>query len=507
LNRRAGMRGAVLDGVFIDSNVEYRRGFDIRLSLRGAYDVFDYYREWIALNIDGTTNLRGVDLSDFRFLYQSSSVSYDHRLSSATTELTLRAETAAPAGVKYSPTVPINTNTPEYTPPDLDIGFTPVPDATVLLPGYDPTDPQLPIRVFALSSGGPQAAIAETFDSGTGVINWTEISTGLTGIGRWAAGDPYNYGRMFVLMSTGLYKCEDIWSFDSWTLVATPAAMLGDALRIGLKIQMNITKRGHIIVGSGSELAVSFDYGLTWAQVDPSGAGAFSTSTAIDGGDFAISQAGGGVVYFTYYIGGGNSRVYRSTDNGLTWTLRSTPGTGFDNARIFVSYRKRGGAANPSDTAQEVWLQRSASNLGSIFVSANAASTWTATLDLNTAGIEVPAAGRQNVLALFTWDSRYQFSAGRGTGGGANRWSIFATTNAATYSEPINGLVGNQDTVAVNGWPQDPNVFIMFSTSSSLCAISLDAGATRFGSAPTFFSPGPFVAYAEFSLVDIVPPT
>jgi hypothetical protein len=507
LNKRAGLRGAVLDGVFIDSAGEYRKAFDLRLSLVGAYDVFDYYKEWIALSIDDSTNLRGVDLSAYRYIFHSANITYDHSAAMAFTELVLRAETAAPAGTTYKPTTPDNNNLPDYTPPDLDVGFTPVPAAVVPLPVYNPDSPESPIRVFGLAAGSAQAAIAESYDSGAGTIAWTEISTGLgAGIGRWAAGDPYDYGRMFVLMSDGLYKCEDIWSFDSWSLVASNTDMFASGTVIGLKIQMNITKRGHIIVLSGSKIAVSFDYGLSWTQVDPSGAGAFSTSTAITGGDFAINQRGGGVVMFTYYIGGGNSRTYRSTDNGLTFSLQATHNTAFIDARLFIPYCRRGGLPNTADTSMELWLQYSGGNEGGIQVSYDAGVTRTATLAFNSAGIEVPAAARQNVLSLWTWDSNYQFSAGRGTGGGANRWSIFATTDAVTYTEPVNGVAGSQSTIAVNGYPTDPLALIMFSSNSAICAISLDGAVTRFGAAPAFFSPQQ-TSYAEFSLAGVVAPS
>lgn len=511
LNIRAGLRGAALDGVFIDGSQKYHKAFDLRLTVRGGYDVFDFYKEWVKVNIDDTSNLRGIDLNDYRFILQSVSISYDHSTSTAATDLTLRCETSAPAGVKYTPTTPPNSNTPDYTPPDLDIGFTPVPDAVALLPGYDPDNPQNPIRVFALAAGSAQAAIAESFDSGTGTINWSEISTGLTGVGMWAAGDPYNYGRMFVLMSTGLYKCEDIWSFDEWSLVATNAQMFGDAARIGWKIQMNITLRGHMIVGSGHNYAVSFDYGLSWTQVNPTGTGTWGTTTTVGSGtaidDFAIAPSGEGRVYYAHFIGGSNSEFYRSTDNGLTMTMISTKATGAGSSpRLFVPYRKRGGLPNPSNSSQEVWFQYSVGNQGGIAVSADAGVTWAYTLSLAAAGIEVPAAGKANVLALFTYDANYQFSAYRGTGAGANRWSIGRSTNGTSYTEVINGLAGNQDAVAVNGWPQDPDVFIMFSSSSSLCAISLDGGVTRFGTAPAFFSPQ-FTSYAEFSLVDVVAPS
>lgn len=504
LNRRAGLRGAALDGVFIAANDRYHKAFDIRLTLRGAYDVFDFYKEWIVLDIDGTTNLRGVDLSDTRFTFQGASVGYDHSTSSAVTELTLRAETAAPQGVKYSPTVPINSNTPDYTPPDLDIGFTPVPDATVLLPGYDPDSPELPDRVFSFAAGSAQAAIGE-IDWGALTITWTEISTGLTGSGVWATGDPYNYGRMFALTTTGLYKCEDIWSFDQWELVADNAAMFGSATYIGHFIKMNITKRGYIVVACGDNFTISFDYGLSWTQVDPSGSGTFSTiGFGAQVGHVETSPYGEGWVWFVVYNAAGNSRIYFSSDWGLTSALQKSrtviPSVAL---RIAVPYRRAGGVPNVNDGAQECWAWFGGGNQGALLrYSGSFAGTETVINSINAAGVEAQN-NNQSGLTLFTWDSNYWYGAGRGTS--VNRWSVFRSVDGTTVTEPINGVAGSQEGINVNGWGLDPEVVIMWSRTSSVLAVSQDGAITRFGSAPAFFSPQT-TSYAEFSLAAVVPP-
>jgi hypothetical protein len=504
LNKRAGLRGAALDGVFIDSAGEYRKAFDLRLSLVGAYDVFDYYKEWVALSIDGSTNLRGVDLSAYRYTFQSANVTYDHSAAMAFTELTLRAETAAPAGTTYKPTTPDNSNTPDYTPPDLDVGFTPVPLATVLLPGYIPGEEQLPIKVFALSATAAEAAIAESYDSGTGIISWSEINTGLSGIGVWAAGDPYDYGRMFVLTVDGLFKCEDIWSFDSWSQVATNAQMLGNSTYIAHKISMSINRRGYILVACGTNIAYSTDYGLSWTQVDYSGVGAWST-TGLDAnsGDIAISPHGNGYIYAAKFHSGSNSRFYRSTDWGASWTLRGTYGTAAGNPRIVVPYSKRGGQPNISDGNQETFYSYQVGTAGGLrFVPAGFSGTFVSIYDVNAAGIEVPSARRQNVFAPFTWDSNYWNHAGLGTGGGANRWAIFKSVDGTTVTQPVDAS-GSQNGVIVQGWPLSPDVALAAANNSSLLAITLDGWTSNFGSQPTGWTG---VSYAEFSLVDFVSP-
>ncbi len=525
LNRRAGLRGAALDGVFISANDKFHKTFDLRLILRGAYDVFDFYKEWVEVDIAGTTNLRGIDLSEYRYTFQGANINYDHSTASAVTELTLRAETAAPAGVKYSPTVPPNSNTPDYTPPDLDIGFTPVPDATVLIPGYDPDAPVLPLRIFALAAAQAKAAISDSYDSGTGIITWTEISTGFAGTaGIWAAGDPYNPGRMFALMDDGLYKCEDIWAFDTWVLVASNTAMFGASNRVGHKVIMSINRRGYIAVMSHSMINVSFDYGVSWEGVtDPGSRNTYGTVLEMASGDIAISSRNnpgsstGGHIIASVYLGilMGNQFTcgyYLSTDWGLTWTLITTRfyagGTQPPGGKIHIPHMNFYGQPNVNGSAQEVWITETTQNAGRVIRSNGRIASANTTMLTVTSGTN-PAGYGQNPLSAFTHNSAAAWYV---SAGGGSSYGIYSAVGATTTLRTINtpqSIYGS-----VHTWPQDPNVALVFVPRASVInnpvnesiQLTLDGGVTFFGNKPSFFAVER-IAYSELNLIDILPPT
>jgi hypothetical protein len=525
LNRRAGLRGAALDGVFISANDKFHKTFDLRLILRGAYDVFDFYKEWVEVDIAGTTNLRGIDLSEYRYTFQGANISYDHSTASAVTELTLRAETAAPAGVKYSPTTPPNSNTPDYTPPDLDIGFTPVPDATVLIPGYDPDAPVLPLRIFATNGDDAQAAISDSYDSGTGIISWTEISTGLTGDVKWASGDPYSPDRMFVVTDDGLFKAESIWAFDTWSLIASNTDMFGASNRVAHKILMSINRRGYIAVMSHSMINVSFDYGVSWEGVtDPASKNTYGTSTLTNSsGDIAISprnnpgSSTGGHIYASVYAGilFGNqftNSYYISTDWGLTWTFiinrHVTAGGGGTippGGKMHVPFVNFYGQPNSNGSSQEVWLVEGKQN-GGLVTRSNGRIATANTQMLFTTTTPYPVSTGQSPLNAFTWGSyNWYVGAGGGTVHGFHT-GVGATTTSHSLSTPTS------QAISVNGWPLDPNVAIIFATlttgatPTNTLSLTLDGGSTFFGQRPAFFT-GQNTSYAELNLIDVLPPS
>lgn len=112
LNKRAGLRGGFLDRVYIDTDGTANHAPQIQIVLFGSYDVFDFYREWIAINLDETSNWRGVNLDTFRWMLQSVQVEYIG--GTATITLDLQAETGAPDGVTYIPPAPPVEMIPDY---------------------------------------------------------------------------------------------------------------------------------------------------------------------------------------------------------------------------------------------------------------------------------------------------------------------------------------------------------------------------------------------------------
>lgn len=120
LQERCALRGAYEDRVYFDADNLYRHAPTLRVTLFGAYArIFQFYAEWIAFS--GITTLRGVDLSDFRWILQSVSESYDG--GTATTTVTLQAETAADGATSVDDT-PATESTPITSSPPVT--YTPI---------------------------------------------------------------------------------------------------------------------------------------------------------------------------------------------------------------------------------------------------------------------------------------------------------------------------------------------------------------------------------------------
>lgn len=127
INARTGRYGALADMVFFDADGNKEQAFDLNLTLRGSYDCFDFYKEYIEVDI--ADNARGIDLSGRRFYLLNSSTDFDPDTGSTTTNLTLRMETNAAEGETYIP--------PDDTDPGGDGQPTPYepPITTPTLPG------------------------------------------------------------------------------------------------------------------------------------------------------------------------------------------------------------------------------------------------------------------------------------------------------------------------------------------------------------------------------------
>lgn len=101
LNDRTGRYGALNDMTFIDGDGFKQRAFELHLTLFGSYNFFRLYHEYVAFTLDGSSNLRGVDISTSRFWVKSVQVTFDG--GTARVKLVLVAETNAPAGITYTP--------------------------------------------------------------------------------------------------------------------------------------------------------------------------------------------------------------------------------------------------------------------------------------------------------------------------------------------------------------------------------------------------------------------
>ena len=348
VNERAGRYGALDDLVFVDANNERRRAFEMRLTLWGALDVFDFRKEWVELVI--TDNLRGISMTAFRFWVKAVAVAYES--GGATITLTLTTETHANAGESYFP--PTDPQLPPIevpSPPPITAPPNPIPAWTGALPG----------KFVAIDAAGAKVARASSYTLGTS-FDWEEVSTGLSGNGIWITADPFNYFRYFALTDVGLYVCNDLWATSpTFSLVASNATLFGDAARVGHRILMSHNKPGWIAVLCGrSGITVNFNRGAgSWAQTAIDG-GTPAWGTAVDIANMSSaaifgwnSTAVGNIV--AWRLEGGTAKWCASTDYGLTWTVLATfssnPNVHMD---LQVPYKKVGGVPN-NDWTNTVW--------------------------------------------------------------------------------------------------------------------------------------------------------
>lgn len=467
--------------------------------------MFQFYREYCAFNVTAIDEYgRQVDLADFLWIPMTISEDYE----ALTCQVVFRAATYAPAFMSADDTPATDNTMPPWTPPDTP---------PITPPTADPVDPipawtgELPINGVVLSSSESKCARMVSFDAGAGTITYTDISTGIgSGTGIWYRSDPYNYRRGFALMTDGLYRCDDVESFSTWTLVADNAAMFGDSSRRGYKLLMDHKRQGWIMALSGNSGAgVSFNYGGTWTQVAiDGGTAAWSTGIA-RGGDAAICGHDANHLYSvvqhpsTVWI----HRLFRSEDAGLSWTLvnASAPNNGgglTGTMCLEIPYARVDGSPNLDDSGLElISVARSGSSQAALMRSYDRGANWSTKISATDGQIAPVQSHRGSSLSGFTHDSSYWWHVRRDNSLGhatlrrttddfANSSDVLSLGNSAAYNSMI------------NGWPMNPDAAIVFTRTGLPVKITLDGGANWFGSKPAGWADG--IAYAEFSLYDFI---
>lgn len=257
INERAGRYGALADMVFYDEDGIKHQAFDLNLTLRGAYDSFDFYKEYIEVTI--SDNKRGIDLSGRRFYLLNSSTSFED--GTGITDVTLRMETNAAEGETFVPpadaTPPGDGEQPPYEPP-----------VTVPTPG-----------AFPLGSGryiviGTDGNLYYTATGNSVTPVWAKVTLSLTGAPNDFIADPFSphylsSGDLWLRVTTAthIYLLEidtsdmSVSATDQKTL---PSA--GLALR---RIEMERGVRNFAIVISryaGSVATCATTDGATWGS-------------------------------------------------------------------------------------------------------------------------------------------------------------------------------------------------------------------------------------------------
>lgn len=99
------------------------------LSLRGSYDVFDLYAEWVRLALSSAYSKRGITFSSTRFVIESITIEYDADTMTKTVRLGIQEETDGVDGVTKRPPQTALNNLPAVTLPSIEF------------PYYTPTTP------------------------------------------------------------------------------------------------------------------------------------------------------------------------------------------------------------------------------------------------------------------------------------------------------------------------------------------------------------------------------
>lgn len=308
LNGRTGRYGALVDNVFINADGLKQRAFEIKLTLFGSYNFFRFYSEYVAFSIDGTSNLRGIDLSAFRFWLKAVRVEYNG--GTARTKLTLQAETNAPAGTTYTP--PTSVVPPIYSPPPLVL----------------PTQPGLNAGVNTLYAFNTDNYLYATANLQSASPTWARTAIpGLTGNVMDAVQDAFVLTREIVVTdaAAGVYTVENV---GTGALATTLRATLRGTARwrnvdasFGADFVVVTSDYGGDPGGSGTWVCHSLDGGLTWsAEVQIS---ALYDSTATVG--LFVSSRTPGAADLAGFTALGEATIY-----SLSGTFANPTDTGLD---------------------------------------------------------------------------------------------------------------------------------------------------------------------------------
>ena len=406
-------------------------------------------------------------------------------------------------GRGYSDQDTFSYSPPTYTPPTLSLPPEPVRNLYGSLSEY--TTDLIPTKMFVAASGSAQAAIATSITVG-GTFIWSEISTGLTGNAIWASSDPFDYTTIYLLTTTGIYKCKP-YSFSGWTLVADNATMFGNGTYIGLNILMSINRQGWIYVYSGTSLcAWSTNYGATWSNNSGTGATGIGYSyQRIVVSPFNDGASSVGWMYRILHTGPSNTNtIYKSTDWGQTWSSISTLGMWVGaTAGINIPYKKGDGSDNSNDTSQLLYLSDGGGNTGQLVKSTTAGTSWTVVKSFNSSNTRTPQMSYcGNSIQTFTYDGDIVITAAVIPSNLAGLQIYDGSTllyNATSYAS------GSQWQVLVQGFSYNAGAALWWNRGGAASAMkyTLDAGANVYTpNLPSFFTGGQHIGYAEWSLID-----
>ncbi len=139
---------------------------------------------------------------------------------------------------------------------------------------------------------------------------------------RWSfiyeiAFDPFDNGKFYVATHEGIMMTTDGGATFISPAGITPALQTGPALEVAVDPVL-----GHVYAQSGNHIFRSLDNGLTFTDI--TGLNGFPAQNKIGRLEFAVTKGQQGLVYAcvsTPGFAGTMDGIYRSDDNGSTWTI------------------------------------------------------------------------------------------------------------------------------------------------------------------------------------------
>ena len=333
LNTRAGPLAEWLLGKYFTSAGVMHPALNGEVAFPGSYFVFDpAYCEYLLLDLDGDTNLRGIDLNDHRFIVQRVSYTPDEQ-GTGEVRVGFRTATNGPAGQTYVPPSEESNGLPPWTPPSYDFGpWTPpaaFPDPNALTTGMQ--------SLFAINDDGywyrcgPDLT-GRGFDTpaASGGPIWARGALGASGTYQMAALEPFSVGSGSTdgvfCTTTGIYKIED-------TGGASPSVALlhtfANAASVAF-IETSIASQGWILAiyyrssatNPGTFAVYSTD-GATFAEVQISTFRQTLGSVTVRPALY-MSIYTAGVAYAQAFSSDNVAALYKTTDYGANWSAVST---------------------------------------------------------------------------------------------------------------------------------------------------------------------------------------
>ena len=320
LNERTGRYGALADRALVDGDGNRSPAAEVTLTLRGAYNFFDFRKEYVTL----TDNYGRRLFSGARFYPTSVSASFDGR-GVASTSVTLMQETNAAAGATY-------------TPPPQDGTYPPPND-------YPLPPPISPLPFFGIGRGVNTMYAVNTDGYIYGTANFQR--TAAQGGAAWARED-------LGLADDPIDAVQDAFTTSKLIVVTVGATDAIYTVEGVGTTSLTVTARKTLRAAIANQ-------NLQWRMVDAS----FGADYVVVVSYYGNSGADSGV-WYTYSTNGG---VTWSTETQITAHYSSTAGANVPG--LFVSSRAPGEAyigvftASGATTSADASIYRLSGTFGS----------------------------------------------------------------------------------------------------------------------------------------------